>query len=108
MSLRSRIGRLEARLGSAEPIPKSVVVMVEDGPPIEWETPTGLTLRVPPETRIDPMDALGEEQAALIEPDDDVMILCTPRPGRTSRECDGASRPAPFDEVAPLPIDPLA
>ena len=58
---------------------EAVEFVHDDGPAIEWETPTGLTLKVPPRFGNDPVPELTDDQRFLIGPDDDVAVLCLPR-----------------------------
>jgi hypothetical protein len=79
MNLRARIGRLWDRASAGASGGKSVEVIPEHGPAIEWETPTGLILRVSEDCTGDPASLLTEEQRALIEPGDIVGVFCPPR-----------------------------
>jgi hypothetical protein len=72
--LKSRINRLWDRLADPMPNIKFVMIVTENGPPIEWATPTGLILCVPPEFDDDPMDGLADEQNELTGPHDGVSI----------------------------------
>jgi len=81
-SLRSRLDRLEAALTPSECLPKSVIILPDDGPDVAWETPTGLQLSVPSAAWRDPYAALTIAQRGLIRPHDSVVVLCMPPNGR--------------------------
>ena len=79
MSPKSRVRRLATGLMTSRPKGKTVEIIPAIVPAIEWETPTGLILRVPPDDCDQPEIALTDEQRASIGPHDDVFVSCPPR-----------------------------
>jgi hypothetical protein len=74
MNFRSRLEKLEDRMSPLATQVKTVDVIREAGPAIEWEG-NGVTLRVPESTEGNPWDHLTGEQKELIGPHDWLTVL---------------------------------
>jgi hypothetical protein len=79
MRLRARLERLTARVAPRGFDCKIVQIVPEDGPAVEGDMLTGLTLRVAQAFSDDPYSALTDKQRALIGPDDEVIVFCPHR-----------------------------